>query len=199
MPRKTKNSMKEKCMEFYENFKWDKISFASFYQLCRKDEDANWEYTIQPKFKTRKKKYRWNWAAEMERYDNQPEPKATRPLFRDRLLLWISKEQSILTGEAREKVKAERATQRRFAPPTKTYVRKYSTPRGEEEINPDHYRIDITYPKEVARVFRETYEELIEKTEEKIRYETEKAEQKKLYTELELLEAQLNIFNSYNK
>lgn len=199
MPRKKDTiTMKQKAMEFYNNYKWDKISFNSFYQLCRKDSTAEWEAVIKPKVKVYKRKYTWRFAQEMEWYDNQPEPKASKAHFRNRLLLSFTKEEAIQMWDARLNIRKERAKTRKYYDYSKSYTPTYSW-RKEKEFDADLYRIDITYPPEVAKVFREIYEELISETEQTIRDTTERELQLELETKLELLKAELGVFISYNK
>lgn len=186
-------------MEFYNNWKGPKVSFSTFYQCCRRKTDyRNRGEKITPKI--RQKLWRdkgWLYYQEMLRYDAQPQPKAGDSLFRNRLRTGYSKEEAILIWDAWFEVRKEkRETNPNFRP--RTYVPKKTKVMEEYNRDPDIYRIDITYPKEVAQVFRREYERLISDTDELI-YNTEDELLKlELNVKLEQLQAELSLFNKYN-
>ena len=80
-------------------------------------------------------------------------------------------------------------------------VKKYVRVRADtiKKDSPDWYVIDITYPKEVARIFRKEYQNMIAQIEWELTYTEEKTEIAKLNDRLEKLNNELNIFNSYNR
>lgn len=185
---------KELCYEFYNSWNWPKITFGSFYQQYRSGQSM--EEAIQPKVYTKKKKsYCWKRAEEMERYDNAPEPKTQREWYRNRLNAWYPKEKAILVWEEWAEVKAEK--QRKYP-----VVVKKNFQRKPKVVKPEdltQYMIDITYPKEVAMVFRKVYQDMIAQIEWELTYTEEKTQIVELNEKLERLEWELEIFNSYNK
>lgn len=198
MAEELKRLKKDIAREFYSNRQWPKISFSSFYQQTRLLDWLDWEIKITPKklIRTYKKKHKWQWVKELERYDEQPWPKASDNNFRQRLKAGYPKEQAILDWDERLAVKRERV----YGPCNKTpYVPTYTQKKQEaDDINPDDYRIDITYSKEEAEAFRKEYYNLIEETELRITKIEDKQLRDELEFKLDLLNAQLDIFNSYN-
>lgn len=184
---------KEECYEFYNSWQWPKISFNSFYQ-----QYSHWrslEEAITPKTYTRRKSYFGKWAEENRRYDEAPEPKAEREWYRNRLNAWYPKEQAILVWEKRMEA---REAKRKANPQIfkKPYPRQPRTPYKEDLT---WYMINVTYPKEVARVFRKTYHDMIAQIERELTYTEEKTQVSELSDKLARLEWELEIFNSYNK
>ena len=133
-------------------------------------------------------------AIEMTWYNEQPEPKASKTLFRNRLNGWYKKEEAILLWDSWTAVRKERqATHPQTA---KTYV-----PKKIEQKQPDErdFLIEVTYPKEVAKVFRKEYQRMIEELEWELTYVSEKTEVAELNSKLERLYKEKEVFNSYNK
>ena len=143
----------------------------------------------------RKKEYTWKRAEEMKRYETAPEPKAKREWFRNRLKDWYCKEEAVLVWEPREEAKLRKRKNNPIV------VKKYVRVRADtiKKDSPDWYVIDITYPKEVARIFRKEYQNMIAQIEWELTYTEEKTEIAKLNDRLEKLNNELNIFNSYNR
>lgn len=185
---------KQLCYDFYNSWKWPKITFNSFYQQYRGGKSM--EEAIQPRVYTKRKKpYSWVRAKEMERYDWAQEPKATKDSFRNRLILWYPKEKAVLVWEAWREAKAEKQRN------TPVVVRKpvQRQPKTIKKEDLTRYMIDITYPKEVARVFRKVYQDMIAQIEWELTYTEEKTQVAELNDKLTRLEWELEIFNSYNK
>lgn len=130
-------------------------------------------------------------------YDEQPQPKASDTLFRNRIRTGYSKEEAILTWESWLELRREkRDNNPNFRP--HQYTPKKTKVLEEYNWDPDVYRIDITYPKEVAQVFRREYEKLISETDDLI-YDTEDELLKlELNVKLEQLKAELQLFLSFN-
>ena len=63
----------------------------------------------------------------------------------------------------------------------------------------DWHYIDISYPKEVARVFRNEYERMISDTEDELTFTQEKELVVQLNNRLDELNDELDTFNRYNK
>lgn len=192
-------SKKKACMEFYNNRKWPKVSFTTFYQCCRRKlDERDWAEKITPKI--RKKQWRSRWGIfyqEMLWYDEQPQPKSAETLFRNRLRQGFAKEEAILTWEEWLETRREKRDRcpelrgRTVTPKKNKVVEEYNR-------DPDYYRIDITYPKEVAQAFKREYERLISDTDELL-YTTEDWLLKlELNVKLEQLKAELNLFLSFN-
>ena len=127
-------------------------------------------------------------------YNQQPEPKAARTLFRNRLNGGYPKEEAILMWDAWLTVKEKKKP--KWVQPVKVYVPKKITPPKMDE---NDFKIEITYPKEVARVFRKEYIRMIEEIEWELTYTDEKTEVFTMNKKLERLKWELEIFNCYNK
>lgn len=104
-------------------------------------------------------------------YNEQPEPKAARNLFRNRLNGGYPKEEAILMGDKWIAAKEKRKP-RQYQPP-KPYIPKKVIPKVEDESN---FRIEVTLSKEEARVFRKEYVGMIEQIERELTYTEEKTE-----------------------
>lgn len=77
----------------------------------------------------------------------------------------------------------------------KTYIPK---PKVIKPIDERDFKIEITYPKEVAQAFRKEYVKMIEQVERELTYTEEKTQVAELNSKLEQLEKELQTFNSYN-
>lgn len=128
----------------------------------------------------------------MTRYNEQPEPKASKTLFRNRLNCNYPKEEAILMGEKWDAVKRGQTKQPQ---PAKPYVPKKIVPKP---VDGSDFKIEITYPSEVAKVFRREYVRMIEQIEWDLTYTDEKTQVCELNQKLERLHKELEIFNSYN-
>lgn len=201
MPRRLKPeeiTHKQMCQEFYNSWKGEKISFLSFYQ---KYNMWKWlvsmeEAIVAKKYEPHKKKPTWKWAEEFIWYDQQMEPKANRGLFRGRLNSWYCKEEAIMVWEDREKAKAKRK-EATIQKPSKQYVSRSANSLVRD--SEDRHYIDITYPKDVARVFRNEYERMIGDTEDELMFTQEKEKVVELNSRLDDLTDELDTFNRYNK
>lgn len=126
-------------------------------------------------------------------YNQQPEPKAAKTLFRNRLNGGYPKEEAILMWE--KWVIAKWKKEHKQSQTNKGYVSKKVVPPKQDESD---FKIEITYPKEVARVFRKEYINMIEQIERELTYTSEKTEISWLNNKLDRLKIELEIFNSYN-
>ncbi len=197
-----KDTQKQKAYEYYNSYKWEKVTWPTFYQRVRLWWDEPWEERIKVKIKRQYNKKiavpKWKWAKEMVWYLEQPEPKATKSLFRNRLYCGYAKEDAILIWEEWMEIRKDRQDKN----PTlrqRQYIPKKTKVVEGCNWDPDVYRIDITYPKEVAKVFRKEYQKLISDTEDAL-MDTEDALLKlELTTKLEQLQAEVTLFNNYNK
>lgn len=192
------NTKKQKAYEFYNSFKWDKVSRPTFYQRVRLGWEDNWEEEIRVKTKNCNHKVarpaKWKRAVEINRYNEQPEPKASKTLFRNRLNGWYPKEEAVLMWERWAKVKEGKKSVKiqEYKP--------YIPPRiVKKEPDENDFKINITLSKEEARVFRKEYVKMIEQLEWELTYTEEKTEVAWLNEKLERLQNELQIFNSYNK
>ena len=79
----------------------------------------------------------------------------------------------------------------------KKYVPTYSYLQQTEEEE-EYTWIDITYPKEVAIVFRREFLDIIERLELKRRQTQDRDETRDIYNKIELAKAELDNFNSFN-
>ena len=131
-------------------------------------------------------------ANEMERWQKHPEPKPNRQRFYGRLLCWYTKENAILQWEDWSKVRKHWGCKWT----EKSYTPKYSIQKKDEIES--YTWIDITYPKEVADVFRREFRTAIDNLEYKIYSSDDKECIKDLYDKLEFAKAEYDLFNLYN-
>lgn len=194
--RKT-NTKKQRAYDFYNSFKWEKVSWPTFYYRVRLDEEETWEEKIKAKLKyqyhRRERTPKGKWATEMIRYSQQPEPKASKTLFRNRLNGGYPKEEAALIGDEWAKAKEKRKP-KQYQPP-KPYVPVKTAPKVVDE---NDFKINITLSKEEARVFRKEYVRMIEQLEWELTYTEEKTEVAWLNDKLTQLQKELMIFNCYN-
>ena len=195
--RKT-DTKKQKAYEFYNSFKWDKVSWPTFYYRVRLWWEETWEENIKTKLKNQyhRRDYtpKGKWAKEMTRYSEQPEPKASKNLFRNRLNGSYPKEEAILMGDEWLRAKEKRKP-KQYQPP-KPYVPVKTVPKPVDE---NDFKINVTLSKEEAKVFRREYIKMIEQLEWELTYTDEKTEVAGLNNKLAQLQKELSIFNSYNK
>lgn len=192
------STQKQQAFDFYNSYEWDKITWPTFYQRVRNWWDESWEEKIKVKVKNqyhrRERTPKGKWAIEMAWYNEQPEPKAAKTLFRNRLNSWYPKEEAILMWDAWLTIKEKKKPKRPQA--VKSYVPKKVTP---PKVDENDFKIEITYPKEVARVFRKEYVRMIEEIEWELTYTEEKTEVFAMNKKLERLKWELQIFNCYNR
>jgi len=194
--RKT-NTKKQRAYDFYNSFKWDKVSRPTFYYRVRLDEEGAREEKIKIKYKKQYHKRecapKGRRATEMTRYNEQPEPKASKNLFRNRLNSNYIKEEAILIGDKRTEAKKRKVPKQRPAPKSYTHIKTIPKPVDERD-----FKIEITLPKEEARVFRKEYMKMIEQLERELTYTEEKTEVAGLNKKITQLQKELMIFNCYN-
>lgn len=188
-------TQRDEARDFYNSYQWEKVTWATFYQRVRNCPSAEWEWLVAKKlcYKRRDSAPKGKRANEMIRYNEQPEPRASKSLFRNRLNSWYPKEKAILIWDEWVRAKDERKiTHPQVAKP---YIPK-PAPRQPDEWD---FLIKITYPKEVARAFRKEYVNMIEQLEWEMTYTSEKTEIVELNEKLERVKRELIIFNYYNK
>lgn len=192
------NTQKQQAYDFYNSYEGDKVTRPTFYQRVRLGWDESREDKIRVKVKTqyRRREYvpRGKRAEQMIRYETQPEPKATKSLFRNRLNGWYCQEEAI---QVWDKWMAIRDARKAKAPQqVKAYVPKRTKPAPVDESN---FKIEITYPKEVAKAFRKEYVRMIEDIERELTYTEEKTQVAQMNEKLKRLYEELKIFNTYNR
>lgn len=190
--------LRERCTKFYEEYKWDKVYFTTFYSRVRLNPDWDMEEMIKPKQKHYSKRaswvFTWAYAEELGWWYRQPEVKANKHVFYGRVRAWYPKEQAILTWDKRLAV--SKAKPVKITPPYKPKLKAMAEEQAKEE---QYTWIDITYPKDVARVFRIEYNRIIEDLEWSLTRIEEKTQVKETNEKLEMVRAELKLFNSYNK
>ena len=192
------NTQKQQAYEFYNSYEWEKVTWPTFYQRVR----LWWDETREEKIKVKTKNYnhralrpsKWKWANEMNWYKEQPEPKASKTLFRNRLNGWYPKDKAILVWDEWLEVKKER----QMAHPiiSKPYI---PQPKKERPVDENDFKINVTLSKEEAKIFRKEYVRMMEEIEWELTYTDEKTEVAGLNNKLAQLQKELSIFNSYNK
>lgn len=192
------NTKKQKAYDFYNSFKWDKVSWPTFYYRVRLDGEEAREEKIKVKLKNqyhrRDNTPKGKRATEMIRYNQQQEPKASKNLFRNRLNGGYPKEEAILIWNEWTCAKEKRKP-KQYQPP-KPYVPVKTAPKVIDERD---FRIEITLSKDEAKVFRKEYMKMIEQIERELTYTEEKTEVAGLNKKLIQLQGELQVFNSYNK
>lgn len=191
----------------YNAWEWPKISFEGFYSKYRKNKDGDWYSMITPHELQNLKPIRtWKYKAELEWYDEYEWEKPPAGKFRGRLSRWLPKEVAILVWEAWEENRKERVEAWRVKMVEKNKEKKWWYIRQpkrhkpiEDTYNPDDYRMDITLPKEEAMVFRRAFYRELDRLEDEINNVDNKEIKAKLEFDYEFVEAQLALFNSYNK
>lgn len=194
--RRKDGTQKQKAYDFYNSYKGEKVTWPTFYQRVRLWWDEPREERIKQKIKQSKDRRnapRWKWAKELAWYETQLEPRASKCLFRNRLNGGYPKEEAILTGEEWLSVKREKKIY--YPQVQKTYVPK---PKVVKPVDERDYKIEITYSKEVAQIFRKEYNKMIEQLEWELTYTEGKTQIVELNSKLEQLKKERNIFNSYN-
>ena len=189
-------TQKQQAFDFYNAYEWQKVQRETFYYRVR----LGWEDSREDKIKCKQRTYNkrpttptGKRAKEMIRYNEQPEPKASKNLFRNRLNSNYPKEQAILMGEKWDAVKRWQSKQ---TYPAKVYIPKKVVPKEPDERD---FRIDVTLSKEEARVFRKEYINMIEQAERELTYTEEKTQVSELDKRLTRLRWELEVFNLYNK
>ena len=95
-------TQKQAALDFYNAYEGQKVQWQTFYYRVRLGWEESWEDKIKPRERTYIRKNTaptGKRAKEMIRYNEQPEPKASKNLFRNRLNSDYPKEQAILIGE----------------------------------------------------------------------------------------------------
>ena len=195
---KTEDTLKHKTQVFYDAYEWEKVKYVTFRYRVSWWKGIPREELIKPNCEAirrpKKKVYRGKWANELSWYDEQLDPKPTKQVFRNRLNWGHPKEEAILIGEERDKVRKDK--QQIQPQKIKAYVPQRKAPTVEDENN---FLIKITYPKEVANVFRKEYVDMIDKLEWELTYTADKSEIVNMNKKIERLYEELSCFNSYNR
>ncbi len=187
--------LKGECQKFYDTCEWERVAFATFYWRVKVRPNIPWEISIRPeKKKAEPKVHKWKFDAEMNYWLATKGDKPERHVFYGRLVRWYTKEQAILVWYEWESIKREKPR----ANCAKPYTYKYTQNKQSAEEE-DYTWIDITYPKEIARVFRKEFYNVIDRIENDIRLATDKDDIKELNEKLEFVKAELNVFNLYNQ
>ena len=191
------STQKEQAYEFYNSFEWDKVTRPTFYQRVRLGWTETWEdklrVRVKNQYRRRDNTPKGKRAVQMTRYNEQPEPKASKSLFRNRLNGGYQKEEAILVWDPWMKARAKKKP--KVAQPPKAYVPQKIVQKAPDE---NDFLIKVTLSKEEARVFRKEYQKMIEELEWELTYTSEKTEVKEMNDRLERLQKELAVFDSYN-
>lgn len=193
MPRK-KDCLKSRCQAFYDAYDWEKVAFATFYWRVKVRKDEDWDSLISTDKREREPKVcKWRFDEEMNYWLAYKWRKPERHIFYGRLVRGYCKEEAILVDWNWEAVKKEKPRATNTTPHLKK-VKKRDTNIEEEEYT----WIDITYPKDVAMVFRKEFYNVIDRLESEIKSAATKEDVNELNDKLEMAKAELNLFNNYN-
>lgn len=197
MVKRREGSLKARCKDYYQQSTCeDKVQWTTFYWRVKVRPEIPREISICCEGQPRKKQKPrwWRWAEELAFYDSWQGEKPLRHIFYGRLVRGWTKEEAITIWEEAEKVKNKKPHAYCNKPYTPTYTR-----LEEDETQAEYTGIDITYPADVAKVFRKEFYNVIDGLENQIRMSDDKECIKQLNEKLELVEAELKVFNSYNK
>lgn len=132
-------------------------------------------------------------ADSMRWWAEQPEPKPKKQAFYARLCSQYTKEQAILTWDERvEATKTKWVCNR-----GKKYMPAYSRLQETKPIE-EYTWINVTYPIEIAGIFRKEFIKVIDKLEWNIRETDDRDNLKDLYDKLEFAKVEYDLFNLYN-
>lgn len=201
LKKERENTLKARCKKFYDEYKWEKVSFLHFYQKVSVNPNSLREELIliqEPKpYKFRKYRYTWKHTELYERYSNQENPPVNFGTFVYRVKDGkYSKEEAILWWDEWKAVMEERAKNRVIIP--KVYTPKRTKPE-EEKQNDNDFFIKITYPKEVANVFLREYENLLEDLEYKLTDVLDKESRNKIEADILRIRTEIMVFKCYNE
>ena len=93
----TEGSIRQKCWKFYQDYEGERASFNTLYQKAKMRKGEPLEELIKPTPKVFKPRHNGVFSKELYWYEEQPNPKATKQQFNNRLHLGFPKEQAILT------------------------------------------------------------------------------------------------------
>ncbi len=138
-------------------------------------------------------KFNGRFAESMEWWSQQPDPKPGKQAFYARLCSQYTKEQAILVWEEWVKTMREKGLRCR----DKKYIPTYSRLQEQEEIE-EYTWINVTYPTEIANIFRKEFLEVIDKIEWEIRETDDRDSLKDLWDKLEFAKTEYALFTLYN-
>lgn len=132
-------------------------------------------------------------ADSMRWWAEQPEPKPRKQAFYARLCSQYTKEQAILMWDERVEAMKSKGVCNRDKKYTPTYSR-----LQEDEAIEEYIWINVTYPIEIANIFRKEFVKVIDKLERDIRETDDRDNLKDLYDKLEFAKAEYDLFSFYN-
>lgn len=207
---------RRRMFEIYKQRDWPKVWFNNFYYKYKKTPDADVYSLITPIELQNLKPIRvWKYKEIMEWYDEYEWEKPGPDKFRGRVARWLPKEEAIKVWEAWEEARQLRvlkaqivkrqAREKKREQDELNWINKPQTPAFkrhrpiEDDYDPDPFRIDITYKPAEAKVIRDAYYRTLDELEDKINDIDNKEIKDELEFDYEFVEAQLALFNSYNK
>ena len=198
---------RKRIFEVYKQRDWPKVWFNNFYYKYKKTPDADVYSLITPIELQNLKPIRvWKYKEIMEWYDEYEWEKPEPDKFRGRIARWLPKEEAIKVWEAWEEARKARVEAGRARATEKAILNWWYKAKPikkhkpiEDTYNADDYRIDVTYSTDEAKVIRDAYYRTLDMIEDEINNEDNKEIKSELEFNYEFVEAQLALFNSYNK
>lgn len=184
-PRRPEYDM---LLDYWQKWEWPKKTFEVFRKEYYRWIDIEEAISKHKKFKRRTEKYTELWKL----YDEYEWDKCKPQTYYQRMKRGFKFEDAIKATtytcyESPNKPKVHKA------PTTKVYVRV-----EQAKPKPDSYfRIEVTYDKDTARVFKRAYQRQIDDLEEQI-YNSSVKDALKLIDKQEKLKQEFEIFKSYN-
>lgn len=136
--------------------------------------------------------FKGRFADELSRWAEHPYPKPTKQTFYWRLASGYAKEEWILLWKEWEKIVNAKWRRKNM----NRYVGVYGI--KEEKPKEVYSWIDITYPPDVARVFKEEFENVIDNIEDDMYLTWNKEKLEDLNSKLNKARREYNIFLQYN-
>ena len=182
--------IKEK--EFYDSYTWEKVSYVTYIGRITKSKLPMEKAILPWRLPMTWEKIKEKWRKIRERdpvwifYDRYLWDKPSYRYYREKVNAWMPLHEAI----RKEKKRAEYLKQNKNKKKKIIQTVKLLT-------DDSNFFIEITLPKEEAKIFRRIYEEKIEKNEEKMLY-CDCDEIIKIIKENEQIKKELRVFNKWN-
>ena len=182
------------AVNFYKSYQWKKVNYITYISRVN-HKKLPFEIAIKPEsifnksemLKEKRKKYRES-NPDYIYYNNYKWDKVWYRYFQAKLKLWMPKEDAI---RKECKVLKFRKTVKNLE------HKKYTEKIVQKPKNKSYYYVEVTYPKEVATIYRAIYIKKIQDIEDEL-FSWENNEIHKLEKKLKHLKKELKVFNKRN-
>lgn len=204
-------TLRQTTKEYYDKYEWEKVWYQMFYERCvknwlaRKTDKKQLELfplLILVDYSKRARKGNGVFQKEYEYYNNYTGDKCTRQQYRARLVCGYKKEDAVLTWKAWYVTRQWRHRERSFNIQSEKKIRdndrllKFMEKVNKPELSATEKCIEITYPKNVAMVFKKEYENAIEQLEYTIQIDPLDNESR---NKLKNIEMEYKVFCAWNE